>query len=200
MNMKETADSLAGYLYSHFIMRDLAYLGSGTAFLFVVFQLLEKEIFTRNVTTIIFFGAAYFTGFFMMQILIYFGFIRMAPKKGFEGLTENDDDNWTLSVQQLYTYAHPAALIAIERIIYLKHIAATFGSAAFFSASFALIHALVSWKSLPLHYWTIGVGIALFLFCIKMNRVMCDLQFHDTKLLKSKCSPHTVKGQCETDG
>lgn len=199
MNIKETIDSLAGYLYSHFIMRDFTYLGSGTAFLFVVFQLLEKEIFTRTVTTVIFFGAAYFTGIFMQEICIYLRFFRMTGKSDPESTTENDEDNWTLSVHQLSTYVHPVAFIAIERIIYQKHIAAAFGSAAFFSASFALIHAIVIWLSgnkaiLPLHYWMIGVGIALFLFCIKENRIMCDLQHNDTEMLKSKYVPRSREG------
>lgn len=194
MNVKEVAGSLAGYLYSHFIMRDFAFLGSGTAFLFVVAHLLglRNQIFASTTTILMFFGAAYFTGILMQETCIFLNIFQMTPVKGPEG-AEGDEDNWPLCVHQLYTYVHPAALVAIERTAYLKQVAVTFGSAAFFGVLFALIHGVVIWLlgtyPSPLHYWAVAVGIILFLICRKENKIKVNLQFKSVKLLKSRYVP-----------
>jgi hypothetical protein len=197
MSVKEVADSFAGYLYSRFIMRDFAYLGSGAAFLFVVSHLLglRNQILTNTTTTLMFFGAAYFTGILMQEACIFLRLFQMTTVNGPEG-KEEDKDNWPLNLHQLYTYVHPAALVAIERTIYLKQVAAAFGSAAFFGVLFALIHGVAIWlfldtypSPLHLHCWTVAGGIILFFFCREENRIKRDLQFWSVKLLKSRYVP-----------
>lgn len=109
MNMKELIDSVSGHLYSHFILRDFAFLGSGTVFLFVVSHLLgaADQIFINTTNTLLFLGAAYFTGIFMQETCIFLKIFQMTPTKGPEG-EEDDKNNWPLCVHQLYMHIHPS--------------------------------------------------------------------------------------------
>ena len=96
MNTGNAIGSVINNLYSQFIMRDFAYLASGTLFLFVVLLLFDKidlifcsgtieiEVGEKTITSkaiiasktamAIFFGAAYFTGIFMQEAYIFRNF------------------------------------------------------------------------------------------------------------------------------
>lgn len=184
-DVKKVADSVAGYLYSHFILRDFCFLGSGTAFLFVASHLLGygDYLFGRTVYTLMFFGAAYFVGLLMQEICLFLRIFKMTPSRKPEG-RGNDKEIWALCVYQLHKKkdVQPAAIVAIERTAYIKQVASAFGSAAFFAALFALIHGLLIGFS-DLHYWTLGVGTGLFLFCIEANGIKVDLQYKSKNLL-----------------
>lgn len=197
MSAKDWADQVTTNLYSHFILRDLAFLSGGSTFLLLAVIILEKSqvVFSRPLNIVFFFGAAYFVGLLMQEACIYRKVFRMTPGKGPEGSdsAESDEDNWPLSLHELHSNnIHPAALVALERTAYLKQVAVCIGAAALFSALFALIHGVVwLWWYLGkspsvLHYLTFFIGVGILLFCRKENQLKTDLQYKSVRLLRSR--------------
>ena len=201
MTIKDFAGQVTTHLYSHFILRDFAFLSGGSAFFLLVVIMTEKcqDIFSRPLYIVFFFCAAYFAGFLMQEICIWGKVFSMTPGKGAEGSAsaEEDEDNWPLSLHELHSNIHPAALVALERTAYLKQVATCIGASALFSAFFALLHGvwLFLHASKPpsvLHYWTFLIGVGILLFCRRENQLKTDLQYNSVHLLRSKIKQKAV--------
>ncbi|MBA7495280.1 hypothetical protein ES702_05862 [subsurface metagenome] len=195
MSAKDWVDQVTTHLYSRFILRDFSFLSGGSAFLLLAVIMLEKcqVVFSRPLNIVFFFGAAYFVGLLMQEVCIYGKVFRMTPGKGPEGSAsaEPDEYNWPLSLHELHSNIHPAALVALERTAYLKQVAACIGAAALFSALFALIHGVwllwnLSKSPSALHYLTFLIGVGILLFCRKENQLKTELQYKSVRLLRSR--------------
>ena len=156
MSMADEVEKLVGRIYTHFVYRDLAYVGGGVLILAIPFKVYSMPEYLVPppwwlIVPIIL--TAYALGFFAQEFGVAFGIFRMFPPGG------KFVDQEVASVSGARVIAHDwgeSALLYLERITLLKHISAVLGSSSLLTLLFVL----------QPYWWTGRLKIGLYSYCL----------------------------------
>ncbi len=137
----EQIEKFVGRIYTHFIYRDLIYIGGGILILAIPFKvhwaLLEptKQTWWLIVAAAL---AAYALGFFAQEFGVIIGLVRMYPPGNFV----EKEVNYIYQRQRIASKSKEGeeALLGLERIILIKHMSAVLGSSSLITLVILLLY------------------------------------------------------------